>query len=249
VKWLIFLFIFSVPSFCEALTLSDLLSQTRLFLKDDAAASSRQKFTPAQLTNLLNNSQKEVNLRTFAVVKTTLITLSAGTTEYSLPTDHIMPLRVTVDFSPIPERTLSHLDDEGLAWVSKATGMPTNYYIRISSSLTEGVSKESIGFIPVSSGTMLSRVEYLSQPDDLVSSGDTPFGLNDNRLKPFHHVLAYRSAYHGYLIIGDFDSASLYLREYEQLVRQMEDLTKTRILFNPNFRGNLTLKPVEVNTQ
>lgn len=223
-----------------ALTLSDLLTQTRLFLKDTATSAGRQRYSDTQLTSFLNNAQKEVNARTFAVVRSSSFPLMAGTTEYSMPADNITILRVTRDFTPLSERTLSALDDAQTSWIYDSSGTPDHYYVRVSSSLVDGVSKESIGFIPLSTGPAVVTLEYLAQPTDLAGITDVPFGSDNIRFLPFHHALAYRAAYFGYLINGDLQSASVYLKEYEDLVRTLESLTMNRLLFNPNFRGNLS---------
>ena len=222
----------------EALTLSELLTRTRIFLRDTATSASRQTFSDTQLTYFLNDSQKEVNLRTFAVVASSRIQLASGTTEYSLPSTNVIVLRVTVDNVPIPERTFSFLDDSGVNWIQTSTGPVDSYYVRTSSSLVNGVARESIGFhSSSSSGTAI--IDFLAQPTDLSIAGDTPFGSDNTRLLPFHHILAYRSAYLGWASKGNLDMAAIYLREFEAMIPAMEAATKTKLSYNPNLRGNM----------
>lgn len=237
-KWAIFFTLFFLPYSLEALTLSDLLTRTRIYLRDTAASSIRQRFSDTQLTLFLNDSQKEANLRAFTVVSSTRFSLTPGTTEYSLPDNNIVVLRVTLSHNPIPERTFSFLDDSNLSWVTDAAGTPKEYYVRTSSSLVAGVTRESIGFHPVSTGTLLASIDYLSQPSDLTSLLDVPFGVDNKRLYAYHHILAYRSAYLGWTAVGDFNMAGIYFREYEALIPILESTTKTRSSYNPNLRGN-----------
>lgn len=238
--WL-FLFLFglfqAVP--CEALTLSELLTRTRVYLKD--TSSTLPRFSNTQLTGFLNDSMQEANLRAFSVVSSTFVNLISGTTEYSLPSSNVVVLRVTVNHLAVPERTLSFLDDKGTAWVLDSTGTVQAYYLRISSSLVDGVSSESIGFYPRSASGM-ARIDFLATPTDLSLGTDVPFGSDNKRLYPFHHALAYKAAYMGYLAMGDLDMALIYLRDYESQVQALEATSKTRLSFNPNLRGNLPLQ-------
>jgi len=95
VKWLSLLFsiclLLGSVKTSSSLTLADLKTQTRLFLRDTGASG----FDDAQLEIFLNNAQKEVNTKVWAVINSTSITLVSGTTEYSLPTNFITVLRVT----------------------------------------------------------------------------------------------------------------------------------------------------------
>ena len=196
---------------CEALTLADLLTRTRVYLKD--TSTTRQRFSDSQLTNLLNDAVQDANLRTFAVVTTTRFALISGTTEYSLPTDNIAVLRVTINHVPTPERTFSFFDDRGDDWVVRSTGSVEGYYVRTSSSLVAGVLRESMGFFP-RSATGGAHVDYLAQPATLADATDVPFGSDNKRRNPFHHILAYRAAYMGYLTMGDLDTAVTFYKNY-----------------------------------
>jgi len=175
--------------------------------------------------------------------------LTSGTTEYSLPSDQITVVRVTINDSPVVERTFSFLDDSNSDWI-KQTGVPENYYIRVDSSIVAGVAKESIGFNPISTFSALVVVQYLARPDDLSADGDIPFGGSSNgRLLPFHHGLAFYATYRGFLTMGLLSEAGVYLNEWNSLLTIMEATNKTRTMFNPNFRGILLSPTVQSNTQ
>lgn len=219
-----------------SLNLSDLLTQTRIFIRDTATDPSRQRFTDSQLTSFLNNGQKEVNLRTWALVNSTSISILAGTTEYSLPSDEIMILRVTLGNVPLSERTFSFLDESNSSWISD-TGIPAEYYIRTDSSVVSGVSRECIGVHPISTFTSVMVVQYLAQPADLSSNSDIPFS-GQLRMYPFHQLLAYYASYRGFAAISNIDDAAVYYREYMEMVSVLEGMTKNRMVFNPNFRGS-----------
>lgn len=223
------------------LNLSDILTRARIFLRDTATDPTRQRFSDPQLTFFINDGQKETNLKVWAVVNSTLITLSAGTTEYSLPADHITILRATMNNAPIVERTFSFLDESNTNWIAD-TGTVTEYYLRMDSSVVAGVTRECIGVHPISTFTATMILQYLAQPADLSASVDVPFS-GYNRLFPFHQALAYYAAYRGDMAIGSVDEAAMYRREYDSIVNFMDAALGTHFMFNPSFRlgggGNL----------
>lgn len=238
-KWKFsFLLFFLFLPFQEAwgLTLFDLLTRTRVYLRDTQTAPNRQRFSDAQLTRFLNDGQQEINFRTWAVVSSTRISLANGTTEYSLPDTSLLVLRVTVDHVAIPERTFSFLDESTSTWMV-STGTIQSYYVRVDSSIVANVTRESIGFVPLPERIFRADVYFLQRVSDLVGSTDEPFSGN-NRMIAYHHVLAYYAAYRGYLAMGLFGEAIGYKTDYEMLVQQIESNTKTKLLFNPSFRGN-----------
>lgn len=220
-----------------SLTLSDLITRSRLYLKDTSALTNRQRFSDTQITSFINDGQSEVNARTWSVVNSTTIGILAGTTEYILPPDFVVPVRVTVNNVPIPERTLSFLDSAESSWVGDPSSNIREYYIRVDSP-NFTTAREAIGVHPVSSATATMLVQYVAQPTLLSNSSDIPFN-GAYRLTPFHQALAYYAAYRGYLIIGDTGSAAVYLKDYMDLMTVMESDDRVRALFNPNIRGLL----------
>lgn len=244
VKWLCLSLIFLFQGVrVYALTLLDLRTQCRFYLRDTASDPARQRFFDSQLNTLLNNAQREVNNRIWAIINSTSISLISGTTEYLLPTDYIFPLRVTVNHIPIPERSLSFLDDSGNNWVQDSTGVPREYYIKVSSPLVAGaIRKESIGVHPTSSGTMTMTIDYLSQVTEMSASGDIPFGADNRRLYDTHYVLAYYVSALGFMAMGMKEDAMFYFNLYNSMVLEMESINKTRLLYNPNFRGSEIFK-------
>ena len=236
-KWLLpFLILGTTNSLGWSLTLSDLLTRTRVYLRDTNSDPLLQRFSDTQLTRFFNDGQDEINIQTWVVISSTRINLLPGTTEYSLTSDFILPLRVTVNNRPIVERTFSFLDASQTDWVS-SSGTPDSFYVRVDSSLVAGVSRESIGFVPVSTFSMTADVQFLANPVDLSASGDTAFGSDNFRLVSFHPVLCYYGAYRGFLAMGMVDEAALYYREYVNMTALMESVVKSRLSFNPSFRG------------
>ena len=229
------------------LTLTDLLARSRVFLRDTSPDTTLQKFSDTQLTRFLNDGQKEVNLQTWAVIASTRFQLSAGTTEYSLPSTYILPLRMTFNNSPIVERTFSFLDESQSDWIN-TSGIPDSYYIRTDSAVVSGVTRECVGLIPVTTFTAVAELQFLAAPTDLATGSDVPFGSDNNRLYGFHQVLAYFAAYRGFLSMGLIDSAAIYYQEYTKLVTAMESSLKSRLNFNPSYRGQLP-RPVQTQQQ
>ena len=217
-----------------SLSLSDLLTQSRVYLRD--TNTTRPRFSDSQLTFFFNNGQREIAARSWCLIASSAITLQSGTTEYSLPSDCIAPLRVTVNHNALAERPFSFLDEAGRAWINEPGGTPREYYVRTDSSVVANVSRESIGFHPVSTFTASAIIQYAQQPSDLVSASDIPFSGN-NRLYPYHQSLAFYAAFSGYMALGMKEEAMLYFQLYTASAGDLDGNNSSRTLFNPNFRG------------
>ena len=238
---LLLLFFLSGVNCAWAASLSDLLTQTRTQLRDTATNTERRRFSDSQLTTFLNNAQREVNARAWCVVGSSNINLVSGTTEYSLPSDFILPLRVTVNNLALVERTFTFFDEANGTWISE-TGPPREYYVRVDSSIVSNVTRESIGIHPVSTSAAIMSIQYLQQPSDLSNGSDIPFSGNV-RLYPYHYALAYYATYMGYLADGKKEEAALYYQSFASVFNLLEGNEVARKYFNPNLRG--TRAPVE----
>jgi hypothetical protein len=169
-KTFLFLAALLVTQIASAVTWTDMLAQVRVMIKDTHATN--QRFTDTQLLNLANEGQREVNIATWAIMKSTAITLVSGTTYYSLPTDYIAPLRVTRDYKLIKEVTIDKLDADfnGSGW-QLTGGVPSGYYI-------DQTQPDKIGIYPYpnsSSSTGTLRINYVAQASTMTSTSSTPY--------------------------------------------------------------------------
>lgn len=235
-KILAVVFIFSPSISVQALTLSEIETEIRLRIKD--THTSRQRYTSAQLTNLVNEAQRDVINNTWAIRKSTEITLIINTTYYSLPEDLIAIERVTYDRRNLPEATLISLDGESGngAWENTG-GRPQKYF-------QDSAQTDSIGVHPwpnsvTSTGTI--RINYWAQAEDLVDATDEPFN-GAFRFKPYTDLLILYPVYRVYLIEGEVDKASLYRQEYESRLAIMNERIGSKPNYNPGLSGPTTTR-------
>lgn len=235
------------PSLAACETLSELLTQTRIFLRDTDTSSSRQQFTDSQLTSFLNDGQKDINSRTWCLIKNKNICLRTYHILYTLPEDYQMTFRVTVSSKAIIERTRSFLDDSNKNWIEE-TGTPTEYYIKTATSPVTGTLKTYIGVHPISTMTVIMNVEYLSQTSDLITPTDIPF-LSYKPMYPYHGALTFFAAYKGFMSMGLLEEAMLYKKDYEDDVKLIEGMMGTRHQFNPNYKTGVIQNQIQTQNK
>lgn len=213
-------------------TLSQLITDVRV-LTLDASSSSRQKFTDAQITNLLNQAQHEMAAADGCMAQSLQFNLVPGSTYYPLPANFTVIDRVTIGNKWLQEMSMAALDGRSRGWES-SSGYPTYYFMDISS---RGV----MGFAPwpaTSSDTDTVKVEYEIQPNDMVNSTDVPFnGINE--FGNFHHALAYWAAMTISNIVNQKDRAALYQSLFTAVTQQFVKQCRA----NPNYRPSATGTP------
>lgn len=220
----------------QAMTLSDIRTEIRLRTHD--VNSSRYRYTDAQLKNLINEAQRDVNNGTWVTAKSTTTALVSGTTYYDLPTDIVAVLRVTRDYKLLSETTIDALDAKfiGGAWENSG-GAPNSYFQDMS-------RPGQIGLYPfpnsaANAGNM--RIIYIAQPTDLSSDSDEPFN-SEERFRPYHDLLVFFSCYRILMTDGsdkDNVKATSYRQEYENRLELMRQLVGRKPNYNPGLTGGV----------
>lgn len=228
----LFLLTLFIGSSLHALTLSDLRTNTRVLTKD--TYTSRQRFTDAQYNEFLNEAQADVLNNTWAVSKSSSISLVSGTTCYTIPTDLIAISRITLENKNLDETSLIKLDgDNGNSnWLLSA-GLPQNYYQ--DPTRTDQICMYPFPNTSASTGTL--RVQYYSRGTDMSSDSDIPFN-SEYRFFIYHRILEYYAAFRVYLLEGEQDKATLYRQEYEARLQLMIQSIGKKPNYLPGVSGN-----------
>lgn len=232
-KKIIFGILLFFPTISHADTLSTIRTDVRLLIKDPSA--TRQRYSDSQINDFINEAQKQIVNSTWVLNKSTDIVLVVGTTYYTLPTDNIALLRVTLQKRNIPESSLIQLDGKfsNASWENSG-GTPQNYF-------QDPAQTDKIGFYPwpnSSSSTGTVHIIYTCQATDMASDSDQPFNA-ESRWIPYHHILAHFVAYRIYLLEGELDKALVWLKEYNDDVEEMRARIGSRPNFNPSVSGGV----------
>lgn len=217
--------------FSFALTAAQIISEARVFLKDQSTSENRQQFSDAQLLAFLNDGQREANVLTWVLQTSTTFTLSGGTTFYAMPTDFLATARVYYKNSKIDQTSYNQLDATSIGWKT-ASGTPNSYYLDQNNVITY------MGFYPApatsSTGTVI--VYYVQQPLELTVTTQVPWN-GWNVLLPYHSSLAYYVAFRGYLTLEETEIAQTYSDQWNQSLMAMRQGFNKMPDFNPGFSG------------
>lgn len=170
-----------------ALTLTQLIAEARVLALDGSSAT-RQRFTDSQITEFLNEAQREALTQTRCLRQDQVFSLLPGTTYYPLPSNYLTMERLTVGYKYLQEMSPAALDGRSRAWEA-ASGYPTYYFINFSSPAV-------VGFAPwpaASTDTDTVKMEYDVQATDLVNGTDVPYN-GVPTMTDYHHALAYFAA-------------------------------------------------------
>ena len=174
---------FPSPSHSE--TAAQIILTARTYLGDQSNSPTRQEFLDSTLLSFLNDGQREANATNWLLMSTYSFVLSAGTTEYALPSDFMATQRVIYKNSKIDQTSFNELDSNSIGWINVATGTPTKYYIDYY------VNPPLIGFFPspsaASTGTV--TIYYVQNPTDLTLTTQIPWN-GWPLLAPYHSALA-----------------------------------------------------------
>lgn len=230
IKLFLFFFFFSASA-AQALTLAQLRTAIRLRVKD--ANSSRQRYSDTDLTNIINQDQRDAVNFSWIIKKSTSIELVSGTTYYTVPTDIMAIERITLRHYNIPEVTLQTLDSNANfgPWLT-SKGTPTQYF-------QDPAQPTKIGVYPwpaSSSSTGTLRINYYAQPTDLSADSDVPFN-SDVRYYPYHDALVFGPCYKIMLIEGEMDKAAEYKSFYQERLQLLANLSNAKPNFLPGFAG------------
>ena len=208
-------------------TLSSLRTNTRLLISDSGTATSRLRFTDAQVNEFLDECQRESVAATWPILKSMQFELEAGTTYYTLHNTFLAAKRVTWTGRTLPEKSPTNLDSTR-EW-EKVQGTPQNYFITFS-------SRTKLGIYPVpadSSSTGTIKVEFYAQADDLDDDADVPY----NGIREFyslHHLLSYCAAARLAAIDGQGGLVPFYMQLYTSGLSRLGSGAMARPSYNPS---------------
>jgi hypothetical protein len=216
----------------HALTAAEIITQARVLLNDSSADTARQRFSDAQLLSFINDGQREANILSGWVLKSSYtVALVVGTTEYALPSDYLTTWRVTLDGKKLYQTNFNQLDADSIGW-NLARGKPSKYY-------TYFKNTPVIGFqpAPTTASTGTAVIYYNQQPTEITSTSSSPWN-GWIILSPYHSGLIYYLAYRGYLILLDDKLAMVYFNEYSVYVNSMKEAILKMPDFNPGLTGS-----------
>lgn len=222
--WGLCLAVLGVPHPASSETLSQLITDARV-LGLDAASTTRQRFTDSQITELLNQAQRDAVGQTQPLQSSIVFQLVPGTTYYPLPTDYLTMARLTVGQQYIQEASPSALDGRSRGW-PLASGYPVYYFINWS-------SPTLVGFSPwpaTSSDTDTVRMDYFQAAADMSASTDQPYN-SVPKLTNFHHGLAYYAAAMMLINTANTTMVQGYIAEYQATVAAL----KVRAMQRPSY--------------
>lgn len=219
-----------------AMTVSDILSRARYFLKDQSASASRQQFTDAVLETYVSDGQREANAYAWLLQQRTSITLVPGTTEYSLPTNFMAMQRVIYkkgsnSWIKLDQTSFNQLDADSSGWMSISSGTPTRYYVYLTTAPV-------IGFVPCpnSASTGTVQMDYVITSNDVTTTTETPFN-GFAILAPYHSALAYYVVCRAYKQVEEYELAQPFCDEWTQSIATMRSGLLKQPDFNPGFSG------------
>jgi hypothetical protein len=219
-----------IPTLSHSMNLGTIKTEIRLRIKD--TNSSRQRYTDAQLTNLINQTQRDVVNFTWIVQGSSSFPLVSGTTYYSLPSTFIQILRVTYNGRKLPQATLTSLDSRfNFGSWQTTSGTPDSYF-------QDPTQSSKIGFFPYPNSTSTGTVNVMFsiQATDLSSDSDVPFN-SETRWVPYHDLLIYEPCYKIFLIEGEVAKVAEYKNYYEVRMKQIIDLIGKNPDYLPGFSG------------
>lgn len=220
----------------QAMTSAEIISRARVYLKDQATSSTRQQFTDATLMTYISDGQREANSFAWLIQQRSTFTLTAGTTEYSLPTTFMATLRVmyrkggTNPWIKLEQTSFSQLDADNGGWMT-LSGTPYKYYVYLATTPV-------IGFMPapVSTSTGTVQVDYIADTNDITATSDVPFN-GYLILKPYHTALIYYVTCRGYITIEEYDMAQPFCEQWNSYIGTMKSGILKQPDFNPGFGG------------
>lgn len=221
------------PSLASAETLSQLITDARV-LALDASSPTRQRFSDAQVTEFINQGQRQALSATDCLYNSFSFSLTPGATFYSLPGDFEKVIRVVrMNYGYMTELTPAALDGRSRGWET-ASGSPTYYFLNFS-------SRGLMGFAPwpaTASDTDTIKVYYVAHANEMSSGVDIPFnGVGE--FGDFHHMLAYWAA----AIMSQIDQVPNTGKAYSDLywaqIKEMKDNCKDR----PNYLPSAAASP------
>lgn len=220
----------------DAMTASEIISRARIYLKDQSPASTRQQFSDTTLMGYISDGQREANSFAWLLQQRSTFTLTAGTTEYALPTNFMATMRVLYKkgtqntWLKLDQTSLNQLDADSSGWMS-ISGVPYKYYVYMATTPV-------IGFVPapVATSTGVVQVDYVADTTDIAATTETPFN-GYLILKPYHPALIYYAVCRSYITQEMYDMAQPFCEQWNGYIGTMKAGMLKQPDFNPGFGG------------
>lgn len=224
----------SCPSW--SLTAADIITQVRVIIKDQSGNATRQYFPDSTLLLFMNDGQKEANQLAYIMQSSYTFSLTAGTTEYQMPSDYFTSLQTYVNtgtsFKKIDQTSFNQLDADNATWRSSPCGTAMKYYLDVSS---QNIYMGIYPCVPTTpSETILTY--YMQQLTDLTSTTQTPWN-GKYQMYPYHSALIYYVTYRAYMTLEEPELANQYLGEWNQFLTTVRSGLNHMPDFNPGFGG------------
>lgn len=219
------------------------MTDVRVRIKD--TSTTRQRFTDSQIQEFFAEGQRDIVNKTWCVYNSTTFVSLQNTTYYALPSDAIIPYRVTYGQIVLPESSLFQIDslNNDVNWGTQG-GLPQMYWTEYShpATATTPYTTIQIGLypFPITNTTTASvHVAYYALPADLVNVTDVPFN-GETRLQPYHYLLVLFATIRVYLIEGEMDKVDSYEKEYDDGLQAMANVVGQKPNFLPSAAGPAT---------
>lgn len=215
-----------------ALTLSDIRSEIRRHLKDNATSTQQQRWSSTVLNLRINNAQREIAALTHCISSTAYTTTVSGTQSYALPSNFVIEHRVSYSTGPtatayekIEKVLLGQLDLDDTDWESTANGEPTQYYLK----------DRLVYLLPTPNatwaGTNRLKIEYFRYPANLSSDTDVPFDSVTD-MYPYHSLITYYVLAQTFSEKGDTNSMAYWDGQYKALM----GILANNLMFKPDWQ-------------
>lgn len=237
-KKLILILLLLVPGISWGRSVGGMRSDIRRAMND--VPDPKVRYTNDFIFDLMNKVQRDVVNQTWCLQTMTDVTLTAGTTYYSLPTGMIAIIQVDFKDSSNKVAELSEISERALKQENpdheRTGGKPNQYFVRYS---TYQVTTMQIGFYPApstvsSTGTV--RIRYYNQATNIDDDDDVFFD-GYRFLIPYDDVIQYGVIARLKLLEGDINGSNFYLQMYKEGLAVMRDRLGRMPNYSPSFGG------------
>lgn len=224
----------------HAMTASDIISRARFYLKDQSSSSTRQQFSDATLMTYISDGQREANSYAWLILQRYTFSLTANTTEYSLPNDFIAANRVMFKkasqnaWIKLDQTSFNQLDAESSGWMGLSAGTPYRYYVYLTTTPV-------VGFVPAPASTSTGTVQmdYVANTLEVTATTQTPFN-GFSILVPYHPFLVYYVVCRANQTLEEYDVAQPFCDMWTQSIAVMKAGILKQPDYNPGFSGRRT---------
>lgn len=228
----------SVSTKSYSLTQAEAETRVRQFVRD-SPASGLYRYSDTFIDGFLNQAQRELVNDTWCLQTSGSITLVAGTSYYSMPSDLIAPKMVRIKDASNKNRNLSETSYKAVTQnnpdYERQTGPPMQYAVRTS---TSGGTALEVVFLPIAtvSSTGTVTIDYYNQSTDL-SSDSSVYLDGDLTLYPYHENIVYNAVAKLKLIENDTAGAQAFFQLYQAGVQAMNSRLGEKPNLTPGFTG------------